>query len=35
MRWVTANTELNHNWTQIRGSNISGLLVREGHTYIN
>ena len=35
MSWVTASTELNHNRTQIRGSNTSGLSVRGGHTYIN
>ena len=35
MSWVTAGTELNHNWTQIRSSNISELSVRGGHTYIN
>ena len=30
-----ASTELNHNQTQIRGSNINGISVRGGHTYIN
>ena len=35
MIWVTASIELNHNWTQIRGSDISGLSVRGGYTYIN
>ena len=29
-----ANTEFNHNQTQIRGSNISGFSVRGGHTCI-
>ena len=35
MSWTTANTKLNDNQTQIRGSNVSGLLVRGGHTSIN
>ena len=35
MSWVTASTELNHNQTQIRGSNINGISVRGGHTCIN
>ena len=29
------STELNHNQTQIRGSNISGLSVQGGHTCVN
>ena len=35
MNWTTASTELNDNQTQIRGSNINGLSVQGGHTYIN
>ena len=35
MSWITANTELNDDQTQIRGSNINGLSVRGDHTCIN
>ena len=35
MSWTTASIELNDNQTQIRGSDINGLSVRGGHTYIN
>ena len=35
MSWATAITKLNDNQTQIRGSDINGLLVRGGHTCIN
>ena len=35
MSWTTVSTELNNNQTQIRGSDINGLLVRGGHTSIN
>ena len=35
MSWTTASTGLNDNQTQIRGSNINGLLVWEGYTCIN
>ena len=35
MSWTRASTELNDNQTQIRGSDVSGLSVREGHTCIN
>ena len=29
MSWTTANSELNDNQTQIRGSGVNGLLVEE------
>ena len=35
MSWTTTSTELNDKQTQIRSSDIIGLLVREGHTCIN
>ena len=35
MSWTTISTELNDNQTQIRGSDINGLLVRGGLTCIN
>ena len=35
MSWTTASTKLNENQTQIRDSNINGLSVQGGHTYIN
>ena len=35
MSWTTTSIELNDNQTQIRGSDINGLSVRGGHTYIN
>ena len=35
MNWTTANTKLNDNQTQIRGSDIIGLSVRGGQTFIN
>ena len=35
MSWTTANSELNDNQTQIRGSGVNGLLVRGGDTCIN
>ena len=35
MSWTTTGTELNDNHTQIRDSDINGLTVRGGQTFIN
>ena len=35
MSWTTASIELNDNQTQIKGSDVNGLLVRGGHPYID
>ena len=35
MSWTMTNTELNDNQTQIRDSDINGLTVRGGLTFIN
>ena len=35
MSWTTASAELNDNQTQIRYSNINGLIVLGGLTFIN
>ena len=32
MSWTMVSPELNDNHTQIKGSDIKGLLVRGGHT---
>ena len=35
MGWTTASIELNDNQTQIRDSDVNGLLVRGGHLCID
>lgn len=35
MSWTMASIELNDNQTQMKGSEINGLLVRGGHTCID
>ena len=35
MSWTIVSIELNNNQTQIRGSDVSGLSVREGHPCVD
>ena len=35
MGWTTTSIELNDNQTQIKGSDVNGLLVRRGHSCID